>query len=247
MNTKVIQPLLLYLKPDNWLTQQLGCEAWRIEEAVGGESLSLLESSLPIFAYAKVEASLLATVWRLNDLGFRVVDLALTFEGGIQSREVNANLRFAVPADRDAVVRIAAAAFQYSRFHLDPMISTETANAIKSEWANNYFTGQRGEGMVVAERAGQVVGFLQLFWQSDILVIDLIGVDPSYQGQGIGRELISYASCYGSGDHRKPQRMKVGTQAANISSVRLYEALGFRLTGAQYVLHYHSGGWVRDL
>jgi hypothetical protein len=34
--------------------------------------------------------------------------------------------------------------------------------------------------------------------------------------------------------------MIVGTQAANPDSLRLYENLGFRVSGASYVLHLHS-------
>ena len=117
----------------------------------------------------------------------------------------------------------------------------EIANAIKSEWAANYFCGKRGDGMVVAEQDRQVVGFVQLLWHADeCLVIDLIGVDSPHQGEGIGRDMIGYAFHHGIGDDRRPSRIRVGTQAANTPSVRLYESLGFRLITAQYVLHYHS-------
>jgi RimJ/RimL family protein N-acetyltransferase len=34
--------------------------------------------------------------------------------------------------------------------------------------------------------------------------------------------------------------MRVGTQIANIPSIRLYEAMGFRLVGAQHILHCHQ-------
>ena len=56
-----------------------------------------------------------------------------------------------------------------------------------------------------------------------------------YRG-GAGRAMIGFASancdCAGSA--------VVGTQVANIPSVRLYETLGFRLTAARYVFHYHG-------
>ena len=39
-----------------------------------------------------------------------------------------------------------------------------------------------------------------------------------------------------------PRReLRVGTQAANVPSVRLYEPLGFSLASAAYVLHLHRG------
>ena len=41
---------------------------------------------------------------------------------------------------------------------------------------------------------------------------------------------------------RRPRGLRVGTQAANTPSVRLYESLGFRLSQAQFVLHHHGRG-----
>ena len=95
--------------------------------------------------------------------------------------------------------------------------------------------------MVVAETNGQVVGFLQLLWgQEDTLIIDLIGVAPENQGKGLGRAMICHAAMHGTGDHRRPAKILVGTQAANIPSIRLYESLGLRMYSAQYALHYHG-------
>jgi hypothetical protein len=36
--------------------------------------------------------------------------------------------------------------------------------------------------------------------------------------------------------------MRVGTQIANIPSLRLYERLGFTMAESAYVLHAHRGG-----
>jgi RimJ/RimL family protein N-acetyltransferase len=36
-------------------------------------------------------------------------------------------------------------------------------------------------------------------------------------------------------------RLDVGTQVANLPSVRCYERLGFRLSSSSYVLHLHAG------
>jgi hypothetical protein len=41
---------------------------------------------------------------------------------------------------------------------------------------------------------------------------------------------------------RRPEGFRVGTQAANAPSVRLYESLGFRFRDAQFVLHHHGHG-----
>ena len=91
--------------------------------------------------------------------------------------------------------------------------------------------------MVVARCDNVPAGFLQLLRSAaDDMVIDLIAVDAAYRGRGLARAMIGFASakcnCAGS--------VVVGTQVANIPSVRLYETLGFRLTAAQYVFHHHG-------
>lgn len=228
------------LKPDSWLSDIFGYPAWRIDHGATGEPLSALQAVSPVFAYAKLKVEHISEVSQLADAGFRVVDTALNFDGVISGSPGN-SVRFAVPEDSSAVPRIAGSVFRFSRFHLDPLVPNGIADTIKSAWAANYFEGKRGDGMVVAERNGCIAGFLQLMWSvQDCLVIDLIGVDSAWQGQGIGRDMILHAARYGTGDGRVPARMMVGTQAANAPSVRLYESLGFRLASAQYVMHFHG-------
>jgi len=230
----------LCLRSDFWLSDMLGYPAWRVEKGETGEPLSRLPTTEPYFAYAKLSVGEIAEVSQLADAGFRVVDTALTFKGKISGFAVD-GIRFARAEDRDAVSRIAGTTFRFSRFHLDPLVPRAVADAIKSAWAANFFAGKRGDGMVVTEREGRVVAFLQMLWTTpDNLTIDLIGVDPAWQRQGVGRDMIQFVSRHGTGDGRIPAVMTVGTQAANVASVRLYESLGFRLSTAQYVLHLHG-------
>jgi ribosomal protein S18 acetylase RimI-like enzyme len=242
VTSSLSEPLALSLTPDDWLTERLGYTAWRVVNRADGEPLSRLDTEEPVFAHAKVDVADVSALWRLTDRRFRVVDVNVTLDSSPLPDHVDGDVRFAVPGDRDAVARIAGSSFPYSRFHLDPLIGSDVANTIKSEWARSYFAGGRGDGMVVAERDANVVGFAQLLWQAGgRLVVDLIGVDPTYQGQGIGRSLIAYACRHGAGDGRRPGTVQAGTQVANTSSVRFYESMGFCLIGATYVLHHHGG------
>lgn len=228
------------LTPDVWLSGIFGYPALRVVDDPAGSPLSMLKTSPRFFAYAKLDISQVNRLSMLADAGFRVVDTALTFDGTIAGAS-GKHVRFARPEDRAQISRIAGSAFRYSRFHLDPLMPAGVANAVKSSWAANYFAGKRGDGMVVAERDGTVAGFLQLLRAAqDRLIIDLIGVDPARQGQGLGREMILHAARHGIGDDRIPATISVGTQAANTPSVRLYESLGLRLRSAQYVTHHHG-------
>jgi ribosomal protein S18 acetylase RimI-like enzyme len=149
----------------------------------------------------------------------------------------NFTIRFANSRDQDQVQNIARNSFIYSRFHCDPTIPKEMADTIKAEWAHNYFLGKRGDEMVVALVDDMVVGFLLLLrGNNGDLTIDLIAVDERQRGKGIAGNMISYAESR----HQDCSRILVGTQVANVASIRLYEKVGFWMHDSKYVLHYHN-------
>ena len=97
---------------------------------------------------------------------------------------------------------------------------------------------------LVATIGTQVVGFLGVVETSGdhkASIIDLVGVDKSAQGRGVGKALVNEFVRRGVG--RVPL-LEVSTQAANDPSIGLYERCGFRFAGAQYVLHAHMGAEI---
>ena len=68
-----------------------------------------------------------------------------------------------------------------------------------------------------------------------IAVIDLVAVATEAHGRGAGSALTAaFANRY-----RGMPRL-VGTQIANVPSIRLYSKLGFQLAKSSYVLHLHK-------
>ena len=74
-----------------------------------------------------------------------------------------------------------------------------------------------------------------------LLTIDLIATMEKYRGRGIAERMIRYAEghCHGF------DTIKVGTQIANMPSLKLYERMGFRISDSQYVFHYHHGEKIK--
>src|SRR5262249_52847692 len=144
--------------------------------------------------------------------------------------------RFASPWVRPAVAAIATSSFEWSRLHLDPLIPKETADRSRRDWASNFFAGKRGDAMVVAEHDGAPAAFLLAKGPAGgTLTIDLIAVRPSFRHLGFGASCIRFAASRIAGT----QSLRVGTQAANVGSLRFYESLGFRTVASHYVLHLH--------
>jgi ribosomal protein S18 acetylase RimI-like enzyme len=236
-------PQTEFLAADRWLSELMQRPAFRLTDMSACRGLQGLLAEQPLFVTAKCAVSDVASVGQLEDAGFRVIDAALTFDA--ERLRVDAGrgtVRFATPHDCAAVRAIAGRAFRYSRFHLDPAVPDAIAHRIKAAWAENFFSGQRGDGMVVCEDGGKVVGFLQLVWAGETLVIDLIAVAPEAARTGLASAMLGFAAANGTGDARRPSSFKVGTQAANTASCRLYENLGFRLSASAFVLHHHGSG-----
>ena len=198
--------------------------------------------------YAKVDTNQVAAVWLLGTAGLYVVDVNVTF--GIETRsylpsaEASEPPRYSVREIRreehQPVLDIAASCFRYSRFHLDPKVPKTTANRVKHDWILNYIRGQRGEKLFVALVDRKPAGFLAVLTSKlngmCIRTIDLIGVSNAFQNQGIGRALVR---CFIQQHKDQSDYLQVGTQVANVPSMRLYQKLDFAVTKSQFVMHMH--------
>jgi ribosomal protein S18 acetylase RimI-like enzyme len=235
------------LAADNWLGEIMGRPAFRVElaendAAVGAAMAQHRAERVGAFYYSKVPCSRVAQVAELCAAGFRPVDVNLSFERGLEplpSRiaSVDVAVRSCTTADAAGALDVAGSAYRYSRFHLDPEVPDEVAHRIKREWAHNYIKGIRGDRLFVAVVGDQVAGFLAALKGDAGATIDLVGVATSHQRRGIGAALVrAFVDYY----RTTVPRLFVGTQAANVPSVRMYEQLGFTLTGSSYVLHLYT-------
>ena len=239
------------IEPDAWLARLFGYPVFRVSSTTGhAPDAAVLRDALPAgdaFLFARLPASNVTAMHQYTDLGFRAVDLTLRFTrapGGSGAPAPELCVREARGADWDGVLGIAESAFRYSRFHLDPLVPAPVANAIKRAWMQSYRDGTRGAGCLVALRKGangeRVAGFLgrvEAKRGGNVAhVIDLIAVDGASQGIGVGRALVEAFVQAAAG---RATEVEVGTQAANVPSVRLYEACGFRLADASWVMHGH--------
>lgn len=238
------------LVEDPWLSNQIQLPVFKLD---GDDFFSSqlfqekLETYPHVFCYTKVPVTSTTQISKLTDCGFHVVDVNLLFsyqynETGLRSMDSShVKIENCNQSDEDELLCIAESNFIYSRFHLDPNISKQTADKVKRNWVENNCSGKRGDRLLVAKINEKPVGFLAVIiskWANQTCaIIDLIGVDSSIQGKGIGTALVSFfQNEYG----KRYPNLLVGTQAANIPSVRLYEKCGFRLCESKYVLHYHK-------
>lgn len=232
------------LKPDEWLTCQLGKPSFHLTGKLDGRSLGAAPiadklAKRPIFVDAKIPVADVASAEAVRQMGFALIDTNLRFAmplSDVPQRNLP-GVMFATPDMTDAVGEIAATSFSADRFHRDPAIPQSTADELKRGWATNFFAGERGDWMIISCVDDRPVGFLQLLrTKNGGLLIDLIAVSARERGRGLARAMIAFAckNCGCTG------QVTVGTAIANTRSVSLYQSMGFRLCDAQYVFHHHG-------
>lgn len=224
---------------DAWLESVLGHTAWRVDPDLAADACAMARAEGgPAFLFARLPTADTDKLGRLETLGFRVVDTTITLEAeAVTSRMPAVTVRSALPEDRDAVTALAGRSFRWSRFHLDPRFGKSVGDRIKAGWAGNFFNGARGSAMGVSTaEGGLITGFCLLLGpENGTVTIDLIAVDPEHRGLGAGGALLGWSAGQLSGT----ERVRAGTQAANIASLQLYERSGFRIRSTHYVLHHH--------
>ena len=243
MSISSLQP---YLQEDEWLASLFKRRVYRLKldpaliqapASILRELSSRLQEG-KVFCYAKVGTADLGGMGILESLRFNLIETNVTLKkkiGTTAGPAEEVDVRFAQDQDREGVKALAARNFIYSRFHMDPLIPRDLANEVKAGWAENFFFKKRGDNMVVAYEGASLAGFLQLLYSGKDLVIDLIAVEEKFRHMGIARAMIHFAETA----LKEFEEMVVGTQIANVPSIRLYEKLGFRVASSVYTFHYH--------
>lgn len=233
---------------DTWLSDEIGKNVYHLKISNFAEILFLnawkkfrvehVNESYLIFS--RIPTNSMNIIHCLEKANFKLIDTSTQFEfsnkklSDIEQNNV-LEICYAENSYKQELENIAKDNFQYSRFHLDPLIDDDIANKIKQNWVKSYFFGKRGDKMLLALLNKRPVGFLQLIVKEKELIIDLICVDKKAQGRGVASSLIKFA-----GADMKPATIKVGTQISNLASINLYQKLGFILAKSDYIFHYHS-------
>ncbi len=171
----------------------------------------------------------------LENAGFRRIETLVTLSQ--PARPANAttlDIRMAGAEDIGACVSVAKASFILDRLHRDPEVPDGFADQVRAAWIANDING-RAAAPLIASIDGEIAGFNLCVLRDRTAAIDLIATAPKHRRKGVAAQLIDAAfRVFGS----EIDEMRVGTQADNLASLRLYEQAGFSKESGQITLHW---------
>ena len=194
-------------------------------------ALAMVRSKRDIFAHAKVDASDLEAVNRLEALGFCRICMQLVFRLCLENPSTaggDAQIDDQLELD-PADLRAHAAQLETSRIRQDPLIATEAAINFYIAWIRNSTRG--GKRVASIDR-----NFLTFEDTAGVRLIDLLSVVD--KRVGIARRLL--ATIVEDARKKGLREVKVVTDRDNIAAGHAYSAVGFVRERFLVILHLHS-------
>lgn len=134
------------------------------------------------------------------------------------SKASHTQIKRAGPQDAEAVRRLVREAYA----QWVPMLGREPM-PMKAD----YERAVREHEVDLLYANGLLVALIEVIVNSDHLFIENVAVAPEYQGQGLGRQLLSYAEQ--KARNEKFAKLCLLTNQAFESNIRLYESAGFHI------------------
>lgn len=126
-------------------------------------------------------------------------------------------------SDLMAIQKIAGETFVADRFHMDFKISNTKASRRYEKWIENSFSSSDSVYKYI-DKANTIIGFFIINQQKQYTELRLAGLDPKYQGQGLGKAL--YYSMFRLLKKRKQKTLKAIVSLNNIAVLNVYLYLG---------------------
>lgn len=216
--------------------------------AVLGDTVEHFRSRGVKHISARVDVADIESIGIYEANGFRLMDSLVTYITRPGKEPPNAvkevgTIRPFRPEDAEALVEITGEAYAgfRGRFHLDPNLAKERADAFYVEWARQCVGSRMADMILVSEGAdGRILGYLAFRRREPV---STAGGAPVFGG-GLGACRSdapgAYAGLIRAGTiwaHERDGVAECQTQNYNFPVVRIYEAVGSHYVRAEHTLH----------
>lgn len=201
---------------------------------------------------ARTDVADIALLTQLEANGFRLMDSLVTYttrprkEPPHAVREVG-TIRDFTPEDGPELLQIATDAYRgfRGRFHFDPAIARERADAFYVEWARQCLAKTMADTILVSEGSeGQLLGFLAFRRREPVSTVGGVAVFGGGLGACRADTPGAYAGLIRAGTvwaHDRDGVAECQTQNYNFPTIRIYEAVGAHYVRGEYTLHRSLG------
>ncbi len=180
----------------------------------------------------------------LRDFSGRLVDRKATFELDLTTApELPDDPTFEILVYGDAradasLVSLAVAAGAYSRFQVDPKFPQPKFESMMQVWMQRLVRGEMADAVLVARQAGNPknLALNAPLLSGGVGRSTLVAVAEEVRGRGLGTQIMAAAHRWMV--RRGASRAVVCTQLDNVPACRLYQKVGYHLTGVEYVYHF---------
>jgi ribosomal protein S18 acetylase RimI-like enzyme len=195
--------------------------------------------------YALIDVEDICSVMRVEEAGFRLVDVRVTLGRTVDAIPIEtspveaspATIRPFNPLDRDALATMARGIHTDTRFFADPRFPRSKCEDLYARWINRSCDDPT-IAVLVAELDRKPAGYITCEAPPEASAgsIGLLGVSPAARGLGIGTALIrSGLQHFADAGCRE---VSVVTQGRNVSAQRAYQRAGFRTVRTQLWFHW---------
>jgi ribosomal protein S18 acetylase RimI-like enzyme len=146
-------------------------------------------------------------------------------------------IRAASAADTERIIAIAGAA--YAKYI--PRLDGRKPGPLLADYPAAIAEGHT----VVIARGGEIDGYMVGWPEAGAYLIEILGVDPACQGQGLGRQLIEHAA--GEARRHGLAALRLYTNVVMTENVPLYRHLGFVETHRAFEEGFHRIYMRREL
>lgn len=136
----------------------------------------------------------------------------------------------------DELYSLAIQSGHYSRYRSDPYMPDGFADRLYKTWIDGSVNHSLADAVLVARQEGKIVGMVTTRDKNGDGSIELIAVNKSVRGQGVGSKLVTYAQRWFL-DHDLPE-LRVVTQGDNISACNLYKKCGYSIKEINNFYHF---------
>ena len=192
--------------------------------------------------YFLADAADQATIATLQAGRFDFVDIRLTLVNSVSAlakmlTKGEFRFRFGKDSDLEALLPIAGESYSMSRFYTDQRFGCDKASQMYQIWLKNSLAADDANAVIVAEMAGQPVGYVTCQLQESLgeANLGLVGVAESIRGMGCANGMLHNAGRWLS--ERGIDRVSVVTQGKNIPAQRAYQRCGFVTRSVELWFH----------